>query len=121
MHRATGPVKSSAMTATDVPCAARRASVFLMTLYSTPPSRNFLRSFVTVSTSTLENSATMADLVRANFSWSSLIISSFSLFSTLTHLLTGPPRQGGRDAWAKAAEREAPPRGSTPHLQSRQG
>src|SRR5678809_82854 len=82
MASATGPTNSSEISSSDVPFAARLARVFFSTLYPTPPSRNFLRSLVTVSTSSLLNSTRMADWARVNLSLRSLMTASFSLFST---------------------------------------
>src|SRR4051812_9348531 len=82
MASATGPTNSSEISSSDVPFAASLARVFLSTLYPTPPSRNFLRSLVTVSTSSLLNSTRTADWARVNLSLRSLMTASFSLFST---------------------------------------
>src|SRR4051812_9869029 len=105
MANATGPTKSSASCSRLVPFAARRAKVFLITLYSTPPSRSFLRRLVTVATSSLRNSSVIAVLARANFSDSSLMTTSFSLFN----ISVSPPHVtplGGLDAWCHEGRSE---------------
>src|SRR6516225_7165171 len=65
-----------------------------------------------------ENSATMAVRALANFSFSSLIITSFSLFSTLSHLPSCRPFDGWRAALSQSgkSERDASRRPSCARL-----